>query len=149
MGIHGTTNSVSGRDTSPYTSFTSRQEVHVTPEEPEEFEYIWNSQEFGTSYSIAVMGQNKDQTRESNKAWLNFTTPDCFYYYPNDLTKCVPPKPENVSVEVKPVTWSKYDVTVSWAKPMLQPSSYCVQLFKGNDTVYYHHEDIEEKTVDG
>jgi hypothetical protein len=34
------------------------------------------------------MGKNKDHTRESNKEWVNFTTPDCFYFYPNDLTKC-------------------------------------------------------------
>ncbi|GFG31594.1 hypothetical protein Cfor_06951 [Coptotermes formosanus] len=55
----------------------------------EKFEHIWDSQEFGTNYSIAIMGRNKDHTKESNKAWVNFTTPDCSYFYPNDLTKCV------------------------------------------------------------
>ncbi|GFG36565.1 hypothetical protein Cfor_06182, partial [Coptotermes formosanus] len=55
---------------------------------PEKFQYILDSQKFGTSYSIAIMGKNEDYTRESNKAWLNFTTSDCLCYYPNDLTKC-------------------------------------------------------------
>jgi hypothetical protein len=62
--------------------------IHFLICQPEKFEYIWDYQEFGTSYFFAIMGKNKDHTRESKKAWLNFTTPDCSYFYPNDLTKC-------------------------------------------------------------
>ncbi|GFG36568.1 hypothetical protein Cfor_06185, partial [Coptotermes formosanus] len=98
--------------------------TNIRIEEPEKFEYIWNSQKFGTSYSIAIMGKNKDHTRESKKAWLNFTTPDCFYYF----KKCGPPPPQNVSLQRKLVTLSKYDVTVSWAEPVMQPFLYWVTL---------------------
>jgi hypothetical protein len=54
----------------------------------EKFEYIWDSQKFGTSYSIAIMGTDEDYIRGSYKAWLNFTTPDCLKFYQNDITKC-------------------------------------------------------------
>ncbi|GFG30519.1 hypothetical protein Cfor_03996, partial [Coptotermes formosanus] len=97
----------------------------------EKFEHIWYYKEFGTKYTIAIMGKNKDHTRESNKEWVNFTTPDCFYFYPNDLTKCVPPKPENVSVQVKTVGLSKHNLTVSWAKPVLQPAHFGIEVFEG------------------
>jgi hypothetical protein len=54
----------------------------------EKFEFILESQKLETNYYIAVIGTNKDSTRESNMSWLNFSTSDCFSYYPNDLTKC-------------------------------------------------------------
>jgi hypothetical protein len=41
-----------------------------------------------TNYSIAIMGTNNDNTRASNKAWLNFSNPGCFFYYEKNLTKC-------------------------------------------------------------
>jgi hypothetical protein len=56
--------------------------------QPEKFEFILDSQKLETNYYIAVIGTNKDSTRESNKSWLNFSTPGCLSYYPNDLTKC-------------------------------------------------------------
>jgi hypothetical protein len=45
--------------------------------------------------------------------------------------------------------FSKYDVTVSWAKPVLQPTYFIVKAFKGNDHVLNDDDDTEEKIVEG
>jgi hypothetical protein len=50
-----------------------------------------------------------------------------------------------VSVQVKTVGLSKYNLTVSWAKPVLQPSYFRVELVKGN----YSDHDSEKWLVEG
>jgi hypothetical protein len=80
--INSVTFSARGPVTVPYCY------IHFLICQQEKFEYIWDYQEFGTNYSIAIVGTDNYHTREGNKAWLHFTTPDCFYFYPNDLTKC-------------------------------------------------------------
>jgi hypothetical protein len=60
----------------------------------------------------------------------------------------VPPKPENVSVEMKPIMLWKYDVTVSCAKPVFQRSSYSVWFITVNKEDDISGDKVEEKSVD-
>ncbi|XP_069683137.1 tyrosine-protein kinase receptor torso-like [Periplaneta americana] len=114
----------------PVTLFATNR--HITMYE--KFEFTWDMLEFGTNYSLGVRGKSEDETREStSNAWLNFSTPDCLEYFQNDLTKCSPPKPYNVSAEEEATVCHNcssqlYNVAISWATPFLQPTYYDVTL---------------------
>ncbi|XP_033610373.1 tyrosine-protein kinase receptor torso isoform X2 [Cryptotermes secundus] len=105
---------------------TYPQEISIR--EPRKFQHVQDSLEFGTDYYVSITGRSQDSRRESAASWLNFSTPTCLQYYQNDLTKCVPPKPSNLSVEEEIGTSRLYDVTVSWAPSTPQPSFHEVIL---------------------
>ncbi|KAG5881131.1 hypothetical protein JTB14_020835 [Gonioctena quinquepunctata] len=102
--------------------------------------------QFGRNYSIsisAIADIRSDDRREGPKEWLNITVPTCLQAYQN-LQRCKPDPPENLTVVEKPVDSTDdelklYNVSLYWNEPRFKPDFYAANLliFDSNFTKFF------------